>query len=427
MPDNILFLQGPVGPFFKRLGKEFTAHGHNTFKINFNGGDALFYSNSESTNFVGTVEEWPNFLNEFIHKHQIKRIYLFGDCRKYHLLAKKVCANLSTEIHVFEEGYLRPNYLTLEKDGVNGNSKISRIADNYRQSDRNSLDEDQYSGSGFMYAAVFAILYYLAALVWRYKFPNYRHHRSMNVLIEGLYWIRGGIRKHVYSIGERKIRRRLTKQGSSDVFVAILQVHSDMQVKTHSSFDSIEEFINEIIRSFSQYASKDARLVLKHHPMDRGYTNYKGVISKLAKHYNTQDRIDYLHEINLPSLLKNAKGVVTINSTVGLSSLHHGTPIKNLGYAIYDIPGLTYQGGLPEFWKDTGSIDMDLYERFRAWLMRNNQIRGNFYRNFNRTYSVTGLRWPQLLEDTHLASLQKPKQMIRGKLVKPVTSVSSGV
>ncbi len=425
MPDNILFLQGPVGPFFKRLSKEFTAHGHKTFKINFNGGDALFYSGSEAANFSGTTEEWPVYLNEFIQKNQINRIYLFGDCREYHLQTKTVVAKLSTEIYVFEEGYLRPNYLTLEQDGVNGNSNISRVADNYRHSERYSSVEEQYSGSGFIYAAVFAILYYLAALVLYFRFPHYRHHRSMNVLIEGLYWVRGGIRKHLYSIGERKIRHRLTKQSSGDVFVAILQVHSDMQVKTHSSFASIEEFINEIISSFSQHAREDARLVLKHHPMDRGYTNYKNIILKLSKHYNLRSRIDYVHEINLPMLLKNAKGVVTINSTVGLSALHHAAPIKNLGYAIYDIPGLTFQGELKDFWKNTGSVDSDLYERFRAWLMRNNQIRGNFYKNFNRKNSATGLRWPDLLEKTHLVptkNLIHANREKTGETVVPLTS-----
>ena len=105
-------------------------------------------------------------------------------------------------------------------------------------------------------------------------------------------------------------------------------------------------------------------------------------------------RVIYIHDAYLPQLIKRAKGVVTINSTVGLSALHHGTSIKTLGYAIYDIPGLTFQGDLAEFWNQPGVVDADLYQRFRAWLMRNNQVKGNFYRRFSKQVTPTGLSWP---------------------------------
>lgn len=38
----VLFLQGPLGPFFKRLARTFSKAGYITHKINFNGGDRFF-------------------------------------------------------------------------------------------------------------------------------------------------------------------------------------------------------------------------------------------------------------------------------------------------------------------------------------------------------------------------------------------------
>jgi capsule polysaccharide modification protein KpsS len=83
--------------------------------------------------------------------------------------------------------------------------------------------------------------------------------------------------------------------------------------------------------------------------------------------------------INLPAALRDARGTVVINSTVGLSSVHHGTPVKCLGSPVYDMPGLTCQKPLAEFWRSPGHVDADLYRRFRWWLRTNNQINGNVW------------------------------------------------
>jgi len=51
-------------------------------------------------------------------------------------------------------------------------------------------------------------------------------------------------------------------------------------------------------------------------------------------------------------LLSNAAGIVTINSTVGTTGLYNRVPVKVLGNAVFDIPGLTSQQPLDAFWQD---------------------------------------------------------------------------
>jgi capsule polysaccharide modification protein KpsS len=83
--------------------------------------------------------------------------------------------------------------------------------------------------------------------------------------------------------------------------------------------------------------------------------------------------------INLPAALRHARGTVVINSTVGLSSLMHGTPVKCLGRAVYDMPGLTHQGSLADFFAAPSEVDRELHRRFRQWLLENNQLNGSVW------------------------------------------------
>jgi capsule polysaccharide modification protein KpsS len=86
------------------------------------------------------------------------------------------------------------------------------------------------------------------------------------------------------------------------------------------------------------------------------------------------------HDVHLPTCLKNAKGTVTINSTVGLTSLGYGIPTITLGNAIYDIEGLTNKKvSLNDFWKESFSPNRLLYEKFIQCLIDKTQLNGSFY------------------------------------------------
>jgi capsule polysaccharide modification protein KpsS len=75
-------------------------------------------------------------------------------------------------------------------------------------------------------------------------------------------------------------------------------------------------------------------------------------------------------------------GAVVINSTVGFSALSHGAPEKTCGFAIYDIPGLTFPGSLDEFWSTAQDFrpDPELFARFRAYVIDQTQINASFYK-----------------------------------------------
>ena len=85
--------------------------------------------------------------------------------------------------------------------------------------------------------------------------------------------------------------------------------------------------------------------------MDRGRKDYTKFIKKLLKKLKIKDRVIITFEMHLSTALFNAIGTITINSTVGFSSIYHRTPTITLGNILYDIEGLTCKGmSLDDFW-----------------------------------------------------------------------------
>ena len=122
--------------------------------------------------------------------------------------------------------------------------------------------------------------------------------------------------------------------------------------------------------------------MLKDHPLDRAYRSYSTLIRQLGERYGLSSRLYYIDIVNLPAVLDNAQGTVVINSTVGLSSLIHLVPTLCLGRAVYDITGLTFQGSLDEFWRQPGSVDPVLLQKFILWLRRETQLVGTIWTGF---------------------------------------------
>ena len=68
-----------------------------------------------------------------------------------------------------------------------------------------------------------------------------------------------------------------------------------------------------------------------------------------------------------------------VNSTVGTAALEAGRPIKTLADPIYNLPGLTFQGDLDDFWKTREIPDANLMAAFRKVVMHTTLVNGGFY------------------------------------------------
>lgn len=374
---NILLLQGPVGPFFDHLARFLRETGREVTKVNLNGGDAWFYRQPGAIAFTQSPDQWPHFLDRIFAEREIDALVLFGDCRGYHRAAIIRARQHSIPVFVFEEGYVRPNFVTFEPGGVNGNSMLPRSPALIGMLD---LPEFKRPTKGsFRRMARYAMTYYLAGRLARSKYPNYRHHKPFDIYPEAFYWLRSGYRKLLYRVTEHGFHKRLTGELRGKYFLVPLQVFNDSQIKSHSDFRSVRAVIAMVLDSFARHAPADAHLVFKHHPMDRGHRHYGRQIRESASEAGIEDRVHYVHDLHLPSLLQATRGVVLVNSTTGLSALYHGAPVKVLGECIYDIPGLTHQGDLTSFWRAPTQPDHVFYTQFRKYLIALTQVQGSFY------------------------------------------------
>jgi len=390
---RVLMLQGPTGPFFNRLAKDLRQAGAHVDKVNFNAGDWFFYPR-RALNYCGTPQDWPAWFEALIGRLRIDVMLIFGDCRPIHKAAHAIASQYGLQIGVFEEGYIRPDYVTLEQFGVNGHSKLSRQLDRL---EGNLLASKKHEvGNAYWHMVWYSTIYFALGALGKPWFRHYQHHRPLT-LLEGLPWLRSIWRKQWYRCTERGVQAQLTTHGvgALNFFLVPLQVFNDAQIKEHSDFETVERFIEVTLRSFAQHAPAGTRLVFKHHPMDRGQRDYTALIRRLVQQAAVAARVHYIHDQHLPSLLDHACGVVVVNSTVGLSALHHDAPTKVCGNALYDMPGLTWQGTLDDFWcaASTAKPDRGLYQRFRAYLVATTQLNGSFYKPMKLAGSRTGLVW----------------------------------
>ena len=204
---SVLFLQGPLGPFFRKLAKTFTRAGYKTHKINFNGGDRYYSGADEVTDYTGKPEHWPSFLHEYLLEHSISAVFLLGDCRFYHRTAKPICAQLGVAFMVFEEGYLRPNTVTLEQDGVNALSTLDTSVDRIRRTNAKDIKTPLVVGNTMRQRVVYASLYYWAAYFGRKDFADYAHHRAFHPVREGYCWLRGFARKWLVKPADYRLKK----------------------------------------------------------------------------------------------------------------------------------------------------------------------------------------------------------------------------
>jgi len=370
----VLLLMGPIGSFFSRFYRYLNKCGIPVVKVAFPLCEFGF-PRGVCVPFSADMSEWRPFLRALLAEHSICHVFMYGDFIIPHRIAIEEANRVGVEAWVFELGYVRPNYVTLERNRVNSRSNLNQSAAFYWS---------------LPLVKRLPVCQLEPGLRWRkvWKLPTFIRHSLVNYrIIEGEHklqptplflWfqLRGSWRYWIYRFQERAIKEKLLENLS--YFLAILQVSSDSQIQLGSAYRGMHDFIEDIICSFSINAHSSDHLAFKHHPRDRGYNNYRDLISLLAKRYRVVGRVHYFHDGPLSRFLRTCRGLITVNSTVGLQALYHAVPIKAMGHTFYNLPGLTDQQPLREFWRSPQPSDRSLFYRFYSHLITTTQVNGNF-------------------------------------------------
>ncbi|MFF7397945.1 capsule biosynthesis protein [Achromobacter sp. NPDC008082] len=382
MTQHFLFLQGVCSPFFPRLATALRRQGHAVTKANFTVGDRVYWQQGQALNYRGSMENLPHFYQQTYSSLGITDIVLFGDCRPIHRPAISLARSVGMRIHVFEEGYFRPHWITLEREGVNGNSTMPRDPAWYREQ-ANQLphyDNGQPFNTAFWKRAAYDVGYNFWAGLNPILHYGVRSHIPYSPLTEYLGYARRGLRLKYYAKDAKKSELALlAEKDLKPFFLLPLQLATDAQIVHHSQFASMAEAAHYVMQSFALHAPSHTRLAIKIHPLDPGLVNYRRLTKAWARQLQIPDRVFFLESGNLPPLLTHTAGVITVNSTVGASAILHGKRTIALGRAIYDMAGLTYQGELDHFWSADERPDLKLFKAFRNVVIHTCQLNGGFY------------------------------------------------
>ncbi len=375
-----LFLQGHPSTFTRNLANELELRGYKALKINFCVGDALYWVGRKAVSYRGRFGNWAGFLDRFARREGVTDILYYGDRRPYHVIAAQVARELGLRTYAFEFGYLRPDWITIERGGMSAYShfpddpeQIRKIA---QQFDKPDLDSRyHYSKSTELFHEV---TYNMTSLLLGFTTPFYKSGHYYNPLLEYIRGIPGLLLEKRNEARAQDVCNDILNRKYS-YFLFPLQLQSDAQLLHNARFRYQGDAIELVLRSFAKHARPQDHLIFKQHPLDNGWERWKSKVKKLSRHYGLCGRTHFIIGGNLHLLLSRARGCVLINSTVGISALHLGCPVKALGTAIYDIEGLCHKGSLGSFWQTPLTPDKILTDAFECALAGTIQVKGNFF------------------------------------------------
>ena len=369
-----LFLQGPPGPLLHQLAAAMREREMKVERINICAGDQIDWP-EPATNFRGRFRDWPVFFDNFLREHRITDILMFGDCRPYHKSARGVAALRGVRTYVLEEGYLRPHWMTLELDGVNGHSRLARNKE-WLIEQANALPPEPFLPpvtANFRRRVRDSARHYVAVHAGRPAYPFYRTHRPGSALLEAIGW---GWKYLVGGLRERQTAAVLHALQGKPFFLLPLQLSGDYQIRSHSPFPDMRAAAAYVMESFARYAPEEAHLLIKAHPFDTSLFNWRRYIWRRASRLGIELRVHFIDGGDLDQLAADTTGMVCVNSTSATLALAAGSPVCTLGEAIYNVPGLTFARHLDEFWTDPVPPEPGLYGAFRRVLVDRCLIRG---------------------------------------------------
>ena len=380
---RFLFLQGPHGPFFAALARRLLESGAGVGRIGVTFGDKVFWRGLPGfERFDGSPAEWPDAIRARIEKDGITDLVCYGASRPLHAAARAVAEAEGVTVHAFEEGYLRPYWITYERGGANAGSRLMSISLTEMQDAletgpvRLRPAPDRW---GAMRQHIFwGAVYHGLLLAGQRWFPGYRPHRTPSPSGEFSLYVR-----HLLHLPWRRLQRRLTtwrvKNGGFPYHVALCQLAHDANFRDHSPFPSQRAFLETVFRGFAAGAPGHHHLVVKAHPLEDGREPLKPLVSQLARQFDLSGRVHLITGGKLARLLDRAESAVTVNSTSAEQALWRGLPLKALGEAIYARPEFTSPQPLADFFSDPAPPDHEAYLTYRAYLLQTSQVGGGYY------------------------------------------------
>lgn len=417
---KFLFLQSHPSLFGRDVIKYMRKRGIDCRLINLSLGDWGYRIGLGADNYRGTLTDWPHYLRTYLEREQITDIVYYADQRPYNRIAYRIARERKINAYAYEFGYLRPDWITLERGAMgpyshfpNDPAVIRKLA-----ADVVGTMATGHFPYSFLAEATNEVAYNLVPALLPFFFRHYERDRYYHPFRDYPSYLPRLLRRRANEAKAAAIVEQVTT-GDKPYFIVPMQMQNDYQVRNHAGYAHLHEMVDEVIASFVRSSDPEQRLIFKLHPLDNNIENWPRVIREIAEAYRCAERVVVIDGGNLADLYKHAKGVVVLNSTAGLTALRQGTPVKVLGISIYDVAQMTCQKPLDQFWTAPSKPDPALVADFVKLLAASVQVKGNFFSSEGRRTAIPEFV-RRLLDgkvNGHGAFLEEPPRLERAKQI----------
>lgn len=386
---TFLFLQGHPSGFWSELAKALEGRGQRVVKVHFCLADQVYWGVGRGgVPYRGKFADWEDWLRTLVAGQGVTDIVYYADRQPYHRVAAEVARDLGLRAWAMEFGYLRPDWLTLEPVGMGPNSlfPVASAGVEALACERVLPDLQPHYGHGFATEAVHEVGFGLLRLLGWPLFPHHQSDLYYGPVRDYLGWIKELVSRPSQARAALRLERRILREDMEFNLVA-MQLQSDYQVRACSPFAHLDDFLGRVLGSFKDHAPPGRHLVIKLHPLDNGLENWPRRVARRAAALGIKHRVSVVKGGDLGCFLRRSRGVVLVNSTVGLHALRTGIPVCALGAAIFDRPGLTHQHDLDLFWTNPDPVDRVVRDRFLRALTTI-QVKGSFYHPEGRRLAI---------------------------------------
>lgn len=385
-------LQGHPSRFWGQLYDGFVADGHRVLKIHFCLADLVYWGRRPAITFRKRFCHWQNWLRQLLETEGVTDVFYYADRHPYHVEALNVSRQTGARCWTIEFGYLRPDWLTLEPEGMGAGStfpktrsEVEAMASGIAPPDMRNLYPHDFPTEAF-HEVTFSLL----QVFGRPFYPFYKSDKLYWPVIDYLSWIGELALDLPRRRAATSLLQLLGVEGAEFNLLA-MQIQADHQIRSSSDYQHLSEFMEEVFASFAANAPTQRHLVVKLHPLDNGLENWFRWGRRLASKYRIESRLHVIKGGDLDALLRQSVGVVVVNSTVGIHALRSGVPTYVAGRAVFNIAGLTHQDSLDTFWREPNSVDRTFFTDFEKAISKI-QVKGSFFNQQGRTIAIDTIR-----------------------------------
>ena len=396
---RFLIVTAPFGPFGRALAEQLSAEGASVARMLFNAGDAAYWRRSGAQPYTGDVRRWPARLAKLVQDQGLTDLIVFGEGGPYNQAVLSQAAKLKAaaaldadrahplRVWVLENGYFRPDWITVEENGVNASSGLPRDRKSYDPPIPEMLPTREV-GRILPHHVINISLYHAMQPFGRLIFRRYVYPYTQSPWLQ----FAGHVRRYLaLTLRSKTESDAQVIRARGPFFLACLQREGDAQLLRYSHYADNTAFLAEVLSSFAKHAPAESRLVIKNHPLDPGLVDLARMTHVLAVERGIADRVDFIDGGNLAALCRASSGMVVNNSSAALSALGFSTPVKVLGEAFFDIEGLTDQQPIDGFWTAPKAPEDDLFLRFKAHVINRTQVNGNYHEPRARKHTARAL------------------------------------